>query len=723
MSDSAFLPDVSAAEEIGLHRGMLDDFPTMVWAADLEGNCTYLNRAWVQFTGEEHTDPAEGWVEQIHPDDRAGTQQRYISAIRRRLSFELQYRLLRHDGVYRWVADRGNPTRDAEGHCTGFIGFCYDATEGREADDARHDVEEQVRLLSQATRDMIWSWDSRSGRVVHNAAFAEALGSMPAPYGDTLTWWKERVHEEDRERVVGAFRQAVRQGDPDVSYQYRFCRRDGTYAFIDDRVCFVRDDAGQVVRVVSAMRDISQRRIAEEAQRRFARILEATSDVVGMASPEGRLIYLNDEGRHLLALGSNDPLDGRHLEALHPEWANEIIRHEGIPTALAKGRWAGETALIGADEREIPVSQVILSHANPGGVVEFLSTIIRDISERKREEVARIEWANRYDAAIRASGQLLFDWNTQTNDVTYAGDIQRLLGYSASEMAGGLSRFRELIHPDDIGAFDQEVSRVIATRDPARLQFRILRRDGVEVLIDAKGYFFLDREGHIGRMVGFLADVTHQQRAEVALSEAHELLEARVEQRTAELARTYSVIQDRALQQGTVAQLGQRALAGASLDELFAEATTVVRETLKTDLCAVLDLDPEEQFLSVRSLAGWSVEPQDSRIPKGRQSLAGYALLTGEPVIVDDMETETRFEVTPRLRSLGAKSGIGVLIQAGSQPIGVLCAKSLQHRKFTQDDVHYLQSIANVLTAAITRQQAEQRIRFAQEQAETANRA
>ena len=288
---------------------------------------------------------------------------------------------------------------------------------------------------------------------------------------------------------------------------------------------------------------------------------------------------------------------------------------EGIPAAIRDGLWQGETAVLNRDGQEIPVSQVILAHYRADGSVEFLSTIIRDISERKREEIARMEWANRYNAAIRASGQLLFDWNSFTNDITYAGDVEHFLGYTMREMAGGLDRFRELIVPQDLAAFDVEIQRVTATRDPFRLEFQVRRKDGTAVDVAAKGYFFLDREGRIGRMIGFLADVTAQKAAQDALARAHENLELRVEQRTAELARAYTVIRDRAHQQEAVAQLGQRALAGADLAVLLQQASSLVQRILAVDFCSILQPSEDGTEMVATAHSGWPDELLGNRVP------------------------------------------------------------------------------------------------------------
>ena len=222
---------------------------------------------------------------------------------------------------------------------------------------------------------------------------------------------------------------------------------------MDEHVSLIRDHAGKLIRVLAVPRDITRRMQAEQAQLRMKRILEATTDLVIMTTAEGQVLFLNAAGRRMLGMEGQGEVD-LHISEMHPAWANEIVLKEGVPTAIGEGVWKGETALLHKDGHEIPVSQVILSHKGADGMVEFLSSIMRDLSDRKKEEIERIEWANRYDAAIRASGQVLFDWNSLTGEITYAGDLERLFGRSLSQMSGGLDRFRKLIHPLDLETFD-----------------------------------------------------------------------------------------------------------------------------------------------------------------------------------------------------------------------------------------------------------------------------
>ena len=245
---------------------------------------------------------------------------------------------------------------------------------------------------------------------------------------------------------------------------------------------------------------------------------------------------------------------------IFPAWAYATLSDQAMPAAYANGSWSGETAVLTRSGREIPVLQVLLAHSGSDGEVDFYSTICRDISERKQKELEQIEWSNRYDAAIRASGQVLFDWDSTSGKISYAGAAERVTGYMPEELIGGLAQLRGLIHADDQAGFDRAIQRAIETREPLRIEFRLQRKDCREVVVKAQGHFFLDRLGRIGRMVGFLSDITAERIYERGVQLAHERLEQSVRERTQELEGANLRMLERARQQEAVARLGQRAL-------------------------------------------------------------------------------------------------------------------------------------------------------------------
>jgi PAS domain S-box-containing protein len=120
------------------YRLLVEHSPVMIWRAGLDANCDYFNETWLAFTGRTlEQEMGEGWAEGVHPHDLARCVAHYLDHFRRREAFEMEYRLKRHDGEYRWIFDRGVPFTDDTGAFAGFIGSCVDVDERRKAQEAR----------------------------------------------------------------------------------------------------------------------------------------------------------------------------------------------------------------------------------------------------------------------------------------------------------------------------------------------------------------------------------------------------------------------------------------------------------------------------------------------------------------------------------------------------------------------------------------------------------
>ena len=133
--------------------------------------------------------------------------------------------------------------------------------------------------------------------------------------------------------------------------------------------------------------DVSDRKRVEKEQQRLLAILEATPDIVGIADARGNNLYLNRAGQDLLGVPRTE-INSFHIGELTEPASQQRIETEGVPTAIQQGMWQGEIILRNRRGREFPVSQVIIAHKSEEGDLEFLSTIMRDISDRKHQEEA-----------------------------------------------------------------------------------------------------------------------------------------------------------------------------------------------------------------------------------------------------------------------------------------------------------------------------------------------
>src|SRR5260221_10891216 len=164
-----------------------------------------------------------------------------------------------------------------------------------------------------------------------------------------------------------------------------------------------------------------------------------------------------------------------------------------------------------------------------------------------------------------------------------------------------------------------------------------------------------------------------------------------------------------------VAQFGHRALSARNLSDLFQEATGLVVTTLGLPLSVVLQRRADGSALDLRTCVGTDgATTRALTLPITPTCQAGYTVLTGEPVVVHDVATETRFPDTDLKQRFGAESAVMVPIPGLAQPFGVLAAFDSRPREYTPAEVHFLQAVAHLLSTAVERNRSDIAFRQAQ---------
>lgn len=131
------------------YRLLVRHSPVMIWRSGPDAKCDYFNKTWLEFTGRTiEQEMGDRWAEGVHPDDLERCVSHYLDHFGRREPFEMEYRLRRHDGVYRWIFDRGVPFVDDHGTFAGFIGSCVDVDDRRRAQDAEQQRSQQQLALA-----------------------------------------------------------------------------------------------------------------------------------------------------------------------------------------------------------------------------------------------------------------------------------------------------------------------------------------------------------------------------------------------------------------------------------------------------------------------------------------------------------------------------------------------------------------------------------------------
>lgn len=181
---------------------IIDSMPQIVFYGDPEGNVQF-NRKWYEYIGWVKGTEGWGWKENVvhHPDDLERTVTKWKHSLETGEPYEINYRVRRHDGQYRWMLGRAVPIRDEEGNIVEWFGTNTDIHDLIEACAELTAAEERLNLALVAAGIGFWDWDAKSGMTILSQTLMEMWGIQPATFRNTLSECLERIHPDDREKV------------------------------------------------------------------------------------------------------------------------------------------------------------------------------------------------------------------------------------------------------------------------------------------------------------------------------------------------------------------------------------------------------------------------------------------------------------------------------------------------------------------------------------------
>ena len=250
-------------------RFVADTAPVMIWMSDTDKLCTYFNKPWLDFTGRSmDSELGNGWAEGVHPEDLQRCLDIYSQSFDRREKFRMEYRLRRHDGEHRWIFDIGVPRYTQEGSFAGYIGSCIDITERMRAEEARvrHAavIESSDDAIASGTLDgIIVSWNTGAQKL-YGYTEAEAVGKPI-----TLILPPELRNEEKK------ILETVQAGGRIEQFETVRVSKTGKRINVSLSVFPIKDSSGRIAGISGMARDITERKVAEEALAEMNRTLVA----------------------------------------------------------------------------------------------------------------------------------------------------------------------------------------------------------------------------------------------------------------------------------------------------------------------------------------------------------------------------------------------------------------------------------------------------------------
>jgi PAS domain S-box-containing protein len=676
----------------------------------LDGRFLQVNRAFLELIGYPEKELLEKTFRDItHPEDREKSVELARQMIRdRRLFARMEKRYLHRDGRTVWLDLSTSLVQGPSGEDLYFVSSFQDITDRKRAEeDLRHN-EARFRAITEAmpVPATITRPDGRIVFVNDSAARLfgvdreEALGKLAVDfYADPA----------DRDRM----RDRLLQDRELSGYELRMRRVDGVRFWTVVNLRVVNFEGGPAI--FSSFVDIDARKRAEEALResegRYRALAENTGVGVWQVTEDGRTVYANPAMLSILGLARGADLSGRSVQDFYAPEVLERIRAEFYQGSSGSG-FSMEAEVLRPDGTRRQVVLFGAPMASPAGVVRtFIGSVI-DITERKRAEIELRESEERFRAITQGVPVSVVIARASSGTILYANEqAAESLGFAPGALEGR-------IIPEILARPEQREQLQVRLRAGGAVQGEEIqfRRANGELFWGATSLRLASLRGEPVTL-GVFSDITARKESEVLLKKAHEELEQRVLERTAELARANELLQE---------EVAERKRAENAL-RLIVEGTAAVTggsffRSLVRHLASALDV--RTAVVAQRSVRGpgavtmiafWNgsgfVEPVE-------RSLAGTPC---EDVIQGDAcsyghDVQRLFPQDRLLAELGAECYLGVpILDSSGSVVGVLSVADVRPASDEERKLSILKIFAARAGAELERQQGEEALRESEE--------
>ncbi|MGZ5050594.1 MAG: PAS domain-containing protein [Methylobacter sp.] len=248
-------------------RKVTESLPQLIWTCKADGPCDYLSPQWLRYTGKSEAEQlGYGWLDQLYPEDRQRVIDQWQATAAKGEHFEIEFRIRRHDGAYRWFRTLAVPLHDDTGKIVKWYGSNTDIDDIKQGELALRESRRQLVMALEAGQLGFWDWDISSGRVHYGGRWAAMLGYDVDEVEPHVSAWEKLVHPDDKSAVTAALSEHLEGRTEFYECEHRLRHKNGSWRWILDRGQVVERDAeGRPIRAIGTHSDVTARREAVNA--------------------------------------------------------------------------------------------------------------------------------------------------------------------------------------------------------------------------------------------------------------------------------------------------------------------------------------------------------------------------------------------------------------------------------------------------------------------------
>ncbi|GAB3227643.1 hypothetical protein GCM10027346_11230 [Hymenobacter seoulensis] len=383
LADSDNLASLSAASAAPISPSVATS--VLLATTDAAGQIAYASPQLLQYTGLSFTQVVEQWASLIHPDDQARIIGQWQTALSSGQEYQLEFRLRRHDGQYRWVRSNGYPQVDEQGSVQQWISSIVDVEKLRDGTAAGIGSAEDFSLLAELIPQLVWTTDPQGFHTYFNQRWTNFTGyTLADSVGPDM--WNNLLHPDDRERARQVWGHSLATGEF-YEIEYRFKSQSNDYRWFLGQAVPVRDEAGQIVKWFGTCTDIHDQKMQQLALRKreqdFTSLANAIPQLAWMADETGSIVWYNDRWFRFTGTTLDEMLGWGWQKVHHPDFVEAVTA--GFKQAIAVGeKWEDTFPLRRHDgEYRWFLSRALPVRDDDGRIVRWCGTNT-DVTEQKQ---------------------------------------------------------------------------------------------------------------------------------------------------------------------------------------------------------------------------------------------------------------------------------------------------------------------------------------------------
>lgn len=520
--------------EIGLYaernqlRTLINSLPDSIYIKDLQGRKTITNEIDMQLIGAASEEEVLGKTDlEIFPNaiGESGYEDDMDVIRTGNAIFNREECFIDENGSEVWLLTSKVPLRAETGEIMGLLGIGRIITARKLAEEALRESNERYVYATKATFDAIWDWDIVNDSLYWGEGYEKIFGYEITDKIENHIHSFDNIHPEDREGVFDSIAKLLAGADLNWTSEYRYRKANGEFAYVNDKGIIIRDEAGKAIRMIGAMQDMTERKLADEAIRRtqekFTSLVNTIDGIVWEADAKNfAFCYVSKHAEELLGYPTSQWIEEPNFWAnhIHPDDRDEAVTY-CVNNTKQKVEHQFEYRMIAADGRVVWLCDFVTVLVEKGEPV-LLRGVMVDITERKKAEEAIKESEEKYRFLFERSLAGVYQATLQGQIITCNEAFANIFGYSSQE----LQHENASVLYFDSSDREKFIDYLRNEGELSDKEIRMRHRDGSPVFLIENCLLLRDAVSHEEIIQGALIDITERKKAEEALVSERKLL-------------------------------------------------------------------------------------------------------------------------------------------------------------------------------------------------------